>query len=86
MNKCEKLKIHHAWENCTPNIVYPTYPPQYPPKQEKCRNCKLVRTFYERTEEWIEYSDGVKRDEPVGFDILDIDIVGDGTTTMDVSH
>ena len=60
-NKCEELKMKHAWENTTPNIVYPTYPPQYPAKRETCLNCGLVRTHREKTERWIEYSDGVER-------------------------
>lgn len=61
MNKCEKLKMNHAWEDTTPNVVYPTFPPQYPPKQDTCSNCKLVRTFHEKVERSISYSDGKER-------------------------
>ncbi len=42
-NKCEKLGFVHSWEDTTPNVVYPTYPPQYPNKSERCENCGLER-------------------------------------------
>lgn len=53
--KCKKLGFAHAWVNITENIVYATFPPQYPPKKEKCKNCGLTRTHYERRETWLEY-------------------------------
>lgn len=57
-NKCESQKFKHAWVNTTPNIVYPTYPPQSPSKQETCSNCQLIRYHRTKTTNWIEYSDG----------------------------
>jgi hypothetical protein len=41
--KCEEIGFEHAWEEVTPNVVYPTDPPQYPPRTEKCKNCGKVR-------------------------------------------
>lgn len=86
-NKCEEKNFEHAWTDITPNIVYPTYPPQYPPRQEECRNCGLKRTFHSKTEEWVEYSDGVER--PPKFKGTTITLSGDditsftnGTTTL----
>lgn len=38
-SKCEDIGFEHCWEDTTPNVVYPTYPPRYPPKTRKCRNC-----------------------------------------------
>lgn len=55
MNRCEKLGIGHAWENATPNIVYPTNPPQYPNRREKCLNCGLIRFRKEEHRSWFEY-------------------------------
>lgn len=54
-NFCKERRIIHAWKDITPNIVCATNPPQYPPKQEQCLNCGLVRTHYEQTEKWVEY-------------------------------
>jgi len=55
INKCEKAGFEHAWEDITPNIVYPTNPPQCPPKSERCKNCgaerKLITTQQE-IKEW----------------------------------
>lgn len=42
-NKCKEAGFEHAWEDVTPNIIYPTYPPQYPPKTERCINCGIKR-------------------------------------------
>ncbi len=44
MTKCETYDFEHLWEDTTPNIVYATYPPSYPPKQRKCKNCGLEQT------------------------------------------
>lgn len=55
MNKCVGLNMAHAWEDVTPNIVYPTNPPQYPVRREKCLNCGLVKVFKEEHRSWIEY-------------------------------
>lgn len=60
-NKCEKIKFQHAWNDSTPNIVYTTNPPRSPDKQQTCSNCGLIRTFREKREAWIEYSDGLQR-------------------------
>lgn len=54
-SKCEKLGFEHLWEDTTPNIVYATMPPQYPPKQRKCINChkKQVEIIIQREiREW----------------------------------
>ena len=53
--KCSEQKLVHSWTDTTPNIVYPTNPPQYPNKQEQCLNCGLVRTYHSRSENWFEY-------------------------------
>ena len=57
-NKCEDQNFQHSREDITPNFVYASNPPQYPPKQEKCANCWLVRTYKSKSEHWFEYSDG----------------------------
>lgn len=54
-NKCEKVGFEHAWEDVTPNIVYATNPPQYPPKTERCLNCGLVRRFITKQREIKEW-------------------------------
>lgn len=41
--KCEDVDFEHAWEDVTPDFVYATFPPTYPPKQRRCRNCGLVQ-------------------------------------------
>ena len=60
-NKCEKIGFAHAWEDITSNLVYLTNPLQYPDRQERCKNCGLIRTFREKKESRIEYSDGKER-------------------------
>ena len=55
-NKCKEAGFQHSWEDVTPNVVYPTCPPQYPPRQERCRNCGLKATHLSKTESWIEFS------------------------------
>jgi len=60
-NKCEKAGFKHAWEDSTPPFVYLTNPPQYPDRQETCKNCGLTRYFRKEVKEWIEYSDGKER-------------------------
>lgn len=65
-NKCEKFGFEHAWVDTTPNVVYPTNPPQYPDREETCKNCGLKRWFRSKTEEWIEYSD--KKEYPETYD------------------
>lgn len=62
-NKCEKAGFQHAWENSTPNIVYPTNPPRYPAQEETCKNCGLIRYHREKIEKWVEYSDGQAHDD-----------------------
>lgn len=86
-NKCEAQKFVHAWRDITPNIVYATNPPQYPPRQEECPNCGLKRTFLKKTEECIEYSDG--KDRPslsaggiTYTDLTDFDPFGSGTASV----
>jgi len=51
MNRCDELGLKHAWEDTTPNIVYPTNPPQYPNHQQTCQNCGLKKTLTV-TEKW----------------------------------
>lgn len=55
MNKCEEQGFQHAWEDTTSNVVYATYPPQYPQKQETCKNCWLKRIYRREVKERIEY-------------------------------
>jgi hypothetical protein len=38
-NRCDENNFIHCWEDITPNIVYATYPPTYPNKKRRCRNC-----------------------------------------------
>lgn len=52
---CDKLKIYHAWEDITPSIVMATFPPQYPPKTEKCKNCGKVRRLLTKQREIKEW-------------------------------
>lgn len=54
-NKCKKVGFIHAWEDITSNIIYASYPPNYPPKQEVCMNCGLKRTYRTSVERWFEY-------------------------------
>jgi hypothetical protein len=59
MNKCEQAGFEHAWEDVTPQEVYLTNPPQFPPKTEKCKNCGLTRryvTVQREIKEW-KYSE-----------------------------
>jgi len=41
--KCDEIGFEHAWEDITPQEVYFTNPPQYPPRIERCKNCGLIR-------------------------------------------
>lgn len=52
MNKCEELKIEHAWRK-TP-IMYGFSQLD----KETCANCELSRTHWYKTEEGYSYSDG----------------------------
>ena len=63
-NSCKNNGLVHAWEDITPNTVYPTNPPQYPNEQEQCLNCGLVRTFYRKIEGWLEYE---LREKPIQY-------------------
>lgn len=54
--KCDEIGFQHAWEDCTPPIVYPTSPPQRPDKQERCVNCGLVRIYKVTVKAEIEYA------------------------------
>lgn len=54
-NKCKKLGFEHAWEDITPNFVYATYPPQYPPKKERCLNCGIERSLITKQREIKEW-------------------------------
>ncbi len=40
-NKCEDSGFKHLWEDTTPNIVYTSNPPSFPPKQRTCENCGI---------------------------------------------
>jgi hypothetical protein len=73
--------------NSTPNIVFATNPPQYPSQQETCSNCGLIRYHREKTEKWIEYSDGEAHkdcyvDESGTITIGGTDLTKAGTTTL----
>jgi len=39
MTKCEDNGFEHLWDNTTPNVIYPTYPPQFPSSERTCKNC-----------------------------------------------
>lgn len=57
MNKCEELKIVHAWKNIENNIVYLTNPPQYPAPERECMNCgkrEKYQTKQMEIKEWVE--------------------------------
>lgn len=80
-NKCKEQGLVHAWKNITENIIYPTYPPQYPPTKEQCQNCGLTRTHQEKRETWFEY-----KLEPLqsinGSITISGDLSGSGTTVL----
>ena len=54
--KCSEHGFQHSWVDATSNMVYPTHPPQYPDKEERCINCDLVRTYRSKEEKWFDYS------------------------------
>lgn len=49
--KCEEIGFVHAWQDITENIIYPTYPPQYPPRKRQCLNCGKIETQVTKQEE-----------------------------------
>ena len=54
-NKCEDANFEHLWEDTTPNEAYATWPPTYPPKQRKCRNCgkeQILKLVQQEIKEW----------------------------------
>lgn len=58
--KCEEIGFEHCWKDVTPNIVYATNPPQYPPKQRECVNCgrlEIEHVIQREKREWL-VSDG----------------------------
>jgi len=54
-NKCEKHGFQHAWEEIKSNMVYPTIPPQYPPRKQRCINCGLIRILKVKQHEIKEW-------------------------------
>lgn len=40
----------HWWQDSTPQIMYPTHPPKFPPFQRTCRLCG--RTEVKKPETW----------------------------------
>ena len=55
--KCEEIGFQHCWEDTTPNIIYLTMPPQYPPKERVCVNCgrkEVLITIQTEETEWQE--------------------------------
>lgn len=52
-NKCKGLGFSHSWQNTTSGWVTASIPPQYPPHQDTCVNCGLIRI--ERINKWYEY-------------------------------
>lgn len=82
-NKCKESGLFHSWNDITLNIVYATNPLQYPPKQEQCRNCGLVRTYRENIETWYEYELKEIPKEPI-YSVLNLgdNSTDSGTTDM----
>lgn len=79
--KCSELGFEHSWVDITENIAYLTYPPSYPPKQEKCANCGLIRTHYSQTIKTIEYKMGKIDDKSSNITITDLS--GNDTCTAE---
>lgn len=74
---CKENKLVHAWKDITSNEVLASYPPQYPPRQEQCQNCGLVRTYREKIESWLDYKIGAL---PPKVEAITIDLTGNITT------
>lgn len=52
MNKCEELKIEHAWRGSDPLVIgFSTQDTQV------CVNCGLKRSKHRTIREWYSYSD-----------------------------
>jgi len=52
---CEKEGLAHAWDYPENNIVFPTFPPQYPDQTRKCLNCgkeEVYKTIQHEIKEW----------------------------------
>lgn len=57
--KCDDIAFAHLWEDTTPNIVYATMPPSYPPKTRRCKNCGVEQkeiVKQREIREWITQS------------------------------
>lgn len=52
MNKCEELKIQHAWREGSEMYGFQTISTQ------TCANCGLIRRLHSETKKWWSYSDG----------------------------
>ena len=51
----EICKIYgHMWENTTPNFIYTTCPPQYPPATRKCSICGKSQVEKKTKSEWVD--------------------------------
>jgi hypothetical protein len=55
--KCEEIGFLHNWQDITPNIVYSTMPPQYPPKERECVNCGKKQIEVLKQSEIIEWEE-----------------------------
>ena len=86
-NKCKESGLVHAWRDITENIIYPTMPPQYPPKKEQCQNCGLIRTDIKKTESWYEYKMKKLPKPTRTFDMTDmVDSSGTGGVSVLVDN
>jgi len=47
----------HRWQGTTLNIVYTSYPPQYPPRERTCTMCGK-REIHESIDRWIDGGQG----------------------------
>lgn len=74
---CSKNNLVHAWKDITSNLILTSNPPQYPPKQEQCQNCGLIKTYRRTFEEWLDYEIGAL---PPTTNSTIIDLSGNITT------
>jgi hypothetical protein len=61
MNKCEELKLAHAWRGTDLTGAMVGFSVSY---SEVCANCDLKRTKCSKIEEWWSFSDG-RADEDI---------------------
>jgi hypothetical protein len=54
-NACERLGFKHCWIDITPQEIYCTCPPKYPPKERQCANCgkkEVLKIIQHEKKEW----------------------------------